>query len=120
MFLGLEDKICQLENEKSRLQNVCREVEFKLLQSNQNSQTLQQELEKSNSANLQKQNDEKELLTKLNVELEDKEKLQQELHVYKKQVLMTRFIHFGCNQVRTSLCFLRIVCNAVGVKKDVY
>ena len=74
---GLEDKISQLESEKTRLHNASRDVEFKLLQSNQNSQNLQQELEKSRMAIVQKQNDEKELLTKLNIELEDKEKLQQ-------------------------------------------
>lgn len=83
---GLEDKVSQLENEKARLQNACREVEFKLLQANQNTQTLQQELEKSRTAIVQKQHDEKELLAKFNIELEDKEKLQQELHIYKKQV----------------------------------
>lgn len=63
-----------------------REIEFKLMQSNQNSQSLQQELEKAVAANIQKQNEEKELLNKFNLELEDKEKLQQELHLYKKQV----------------------------------
>lgn len=68
------------------MQNLCRDIEFKLLQSNQGAQNLQQELEKSNATNQQKQNDEKELLIKLNLELEDKDKLQQELHIYKKQV----------------------------------
>ncbi len=82
----MEDKINQLENEKSRLQNVCREIEFKLMQSSQSAQSLHQEVEKLTATNLQAQNDEKELLNKFNLELEDKEKLQQELHLYKKQV----------------------------------
>lgn len=57
------------------------------MQSTQNAQSLQQELDKSASSGVQKENEMKELLTKFNLELEDKDKLQQELHLFKKQVI---------------------------------
>lgn len=57
------------------------------MQSTQNAQSLQQDLDKSATAGMQKEGEVKELLTKLNLEMEDKDKLQQELHLFKKQVI---------------------------------
>lgn len=84
--LDLEEAKLSLENERSRLQNVIRDVEKDQLHTEHKLQSIQEELQRTQSASTQQQAEEKELQARLLNETEERERTQQELHQLKKQV----------------------------------
>ncbi|KAF7987174.1 hypothetical protein HCN44_011480 [Aphidius gifuensis] len=84
---SLEDNKTILENEKSRLQNQLRDMEHELIQIQQQLRFTQDELQKCQSTNSQAQNEERELQARLSNEIEERERLQLQLHQLKKQVV---------------------------------
>jgi hypothetical protein len=86
--LGLEDAKTTLEADRTRLQNNLREIERELLQVQQQLRLTQEELEKSHNVNSQAQNTEKELQARLFNEIEERERVQLQLHQTKKQVFI--------------------------------
>lgn len=83
---ALEDMKTTIDTERTRLQAQLREVERDSLQTQQQLRFTQDELLKSHENNTQAQNDEKELLSKLANEIDERERLQLQLHQVKKQV----------------------------------
>lgn len=75
-----------LENERSRLQNQFRDLEKEQLGAEHQIETIKQELQRSQAANLQQQAEEKELQSKYLNEVEERERSHQEIHQLRKQV----------------------------------
>ncbi|CAD6231744.1 GSCOCG00001565001-RA-CDS [Cotesia congregata] len=83
----MEDARTALEAEKSRLQGQIRDMEHEIIQIQQQLRFTEGELQKSQSANSQAQNEERELQGRLANEIEERERLQLQLHQLKKQVI---------------------------------
>lgn len=86
MFVALEDTRTTLEVDRARIQTLNREYEKQMAQSGQHNQTLQEELTRANNNLAQRQNEEKDLQARLNNEIEERERAQQESHQLRKQV----------------------------------
>lgn len=83
-----------LENERSRLQNQLRDIEKDQLGAEHQIETIKQELQRSQAANLQQQAEEKELQSKYLNEVEERERSHQEVHQLRKQVFWFSLMHF--------------------------
>lgn len=75
-----------LDAERTRLQANIRDMEREITQLQQQLRFTQDELQKSHSMNSTAQNEEKELQGRLANEIEERERLQLQLHQVKKQV----------------------------------
>lgn len=75
-----------LESERNRLQNQLRDLEKEQLGSEHQIEAIKQELQRCQAANLQQQNEEKELQSKYLNEVEERERSHQEIHQLRKQV----------------------------------
>lgn len=85
-LLVLEDTRTQLECERVRLQTQNGEMERQLLQATSNVQSLQEQVTKLSGSTQQQQAEHRELQARLNSEVEERERLQQDNHQLKKQV----------------------------------
>ncbi|KAG7207976.1 hypothetical protein KM043_009556 [Ampulex compressa] len=84
---ALEDIKVTIDTERTRIQAQLRDMERDMLQVQQQLRFTQDELQKSHQNNAQAQNDEKELQARLANEIEERERLQLQLHQVKKQVM---------------------------------
>ncbi|XP_043473527.1 rootletin isoform X3 [Leptopilina heterotoma] len=84
---ALEDMKTTLDAERTRLQANIRDMEREITQLQQQLRFTQDELQKSHSMNSTAQNEEKELQGRLANEIEERERLQLQLHQVKKQVV---------------------------------
>lgn len=82
----MDDVKLSLENERNRLQGQIRDLEKDLLQSEHKSQSVHEELQRSQASNSQQQVEEKELQARLLNEVEERERAHQEVHQLRKQV----------------------------------
>lgn len=89
-----------MENERLRLQNQIRDVEKEQMEAEHKAQSLREELQRAQNASSQQQAEEKELQARLLNEVEERERLHQEVHQLKKQVYICFSLY--------SLCFLCI------------
>lgn len=83
---SLEETKNSMENEKTRLTTLLKETENNLTKTTQELQSSQNNAQKMQSNNSQKDVHEKELQTRLANEIEERERIQQELNTAKKQV----------------------------------
>ncbi|XP_020278588.1 rootletin isoform X2 [Pseudomyrmex gracilis] len=83
----LEDVKANMDNERTRLQAQVRDMERDVLQLQQQLRFTQDELHKCHENNAQAQNEEKELQARLANEIEERERIQLQLHQVKKQVV---------------------------------
>jgi len=86
VFLALEDTKATMDVERTRLQAQVRDMERDALQLQQQLRFTQDELQKCHENNAQAQNEEKELQARLANEIEERERIQLQLHQVKKQV----------------------------------
>lgn len=82
----MEEVKLTLENERTRLSTLLRDAERDQMQGDNQLQSLQQELQSMQAANIRHQGEEKELAARLSNESDERERLQQELHQQKKKV----------------------------------
>lgn len=82
----LEDLKISLESERNRLQSQLRDVEKDQLGAEHQIETIKQEIQRCQAANLQQQAEEKELQSKYMNEVEERERSHQEVHQLRKQV----------------------------------
>lgn len=85
---ALEDSRTSLEVDRARLQTLNREIEKQMCQGSQQSQGLQEEINRLSLSLSQREGEVKELQTRLNTETEERERAQQENHSVRKQVQM--------------------------------
>ncbi|XP_071554708.1 uncharacterized protein Root isoform X2 [Temnothorax nylanderi] len=83
----LEDTKATMDVERTRLQAQVRDMERDALQLQQQLRFTQDELQKCHENNAQAQNEEKELQARLANEIEERERIQLQLHQVKKQVI---------------------------------
>ncbi|XP_072755819.1 uncharacterized protein Root [Anoplolepis gracilipes] len=83
----LEDAKATMDVERTRLQAQVRDLEREALQLQQQLRFTQDELQKCHENNSQAQNEEKELQARLANEIEERERIQLQLHQVKKQVV---------------------------------
>ncbi|GAB1869589.1 Rootletin [Camponotus japonicus] len=83
----LEDAKATMDIERTRLQAQVRDLERDALQLQQQLRFTQDELQKCHENNSQAQNEEKELQARLANEIEERERIQLQLHQVKKQVV---------------------------------
>ncbi|KAL6443577.1 hypothetical protein ACFW04_001609 [Cataglyphis niger] len=83
----LEDTKATMDVERTRLQAQVRDLERDALQLQQQLRFTQDELQKCHENNSQTQNEEKELQARLANEIEERERIQLQLHQVKKQVV---------------------------------
>ncbi|KAL0100440.1 hypothetical protein PUN28_019642 [Cardiocondyla obscurior] len=83
----LEDTKATMDVERTRLQGQVRDMEREALQLQQQLRFTQDELHKCHENNAQAQNEEKELQARLANEIEERERIQLQLHQVKKQVI---------------------------------
>lgn len=76
------------------MQNQLRDVEKDQLGAEHQIETIKQELQRSQAANLQQQAEEKELQSKYLNEVEERERSHQEVHQLRKQVIYFNIMHF--------------------------
>lgn len=82
----MEDLKSTIDAERTHLQTQARDMERDALQLQQQLHFTQEELQKCHENNTQFQNEEKQLQAKLANEIEEKERIQLQLHQVKKQV----------------------------------
>lgn len=82
----MEDTKATMDVERTRLQAQVRDMERDALQLQQQLRFTQDELQKCHENNAQAQNEEKELQARLANEIEERERIQLQLHQVKKQV----------------------------------
>lgn len=82
----MEDAKAAMDVERTRLQAQVRDMEREALQLQQQLRFTQDELQKCHENNAQAQNEEKELQARLANEIEERERIQLQLHQVKKQV----------------------------------
>jgi len=96
--LALEDAKATMDVERTRLQAQVRDMEREALQMQQQLRFTQDELQKCHENNAQAQNEEKELQARLANEIEERERIQLQLHQVRKQVKKCAsssfFLHF--------------------------
>lgn len=83
---ALEETRSTLENDKVRLQTILKETENNVIKLQQEVTATQSNLQKLQSCNTQKDVLEKEMQARLSNEIEEKERIQQEMHAMKKQM----------------------------------
>ncbi|XP_012540791.1 rootletin [Monomorium pharaonis] len=83
----LEDAKTTMDVERTRLQAQVRDMEREAMQLQQQLRFTQDELQKCHENNAQAQNEEKELQARLANEIEERERIQLQLHQVKKQVI---------------------------------
>lgn len=88
---ALEDSRTSLEVDRARLQTLNREIEKQMCQGGQQTQGLQEEINRLSLSLSQREGEVKELQTRLNTEVEERERAQQENHNVRKQVRITRY-----------------------------
>lgn len=90
-MIDLEDLKISLENERTRLQTQLRDTEKDQLGAEHQIETIKQELQRCQAANLQQLAEEKELQSKYMNEVEERERSHQEVHQLRKQVKILAF-----------------------------
>ncbi|KAG5673476.1 hypothetical protein PVAND_003521 [Polypedilum vanderplanki] len=104
----LEETRNTLENDKVRLSTILKETENNVTKLSQELGTSQSNIQKLQANASQKDNLEKELQARLNNEMEEKERILQELHQLKKQVCD---LDANLHATRQELCRARSKCN---------